>query len=194
VEVDLRRLQRQAAEGADRHRELTGTRKVAVIGPTGSGKTTVARALAQRFDVPHIELDALFWKPNWTETPPDEFKHRVAEALGDGGWVVDGNYAGRLGSFVLDQADLVVWLDLPLWRTYPRIVRRTLRRLRTRESLWGTNVETWRRAFLQKDSLIWWALRTRAMWRGANERRLSGYPLVRLRSKREVERYVRDAA
>jgi adenylate kinase family enzyme len=36
-------------------------RRVAVIGGTGSGKTTVSRRLAQRLDVQHVELDALFW-------------------------------------------------------------------------------------------------------------------------------------
>jgi adenylate kinase family enzyme len=68
-----------------------------VIGSTGSGKTTFARALAQRLGIPHIELDALFWQPNWTMTAPDEFKQRVAAALGAGEWVVDGNYNSRLG-------------------------------------------------------------------------------------------------
>jgi adenylate kinase family enzyme len=164
-----------------------------VIGSTGSGKTTFARALAQRLGIPHIELDALFWQPNWTMTAPDEFKQRVAAALGAGEWVVDGNYNSRLGSFVLDQADLVIWLDLPLRTTYPRIVRRTLRRLRTRESLWGTNVESWRGTFLRKDSLLWWALKTHFRWRGAAER-LARYSVLRLRSQRDVDRYLADIA
>jgi adenylate kinase family enzyme len=192
VEVDLRRLLGQAPAGADRHGTAAGPvgRRIAVIGATGSGKTTVSGVLAERFGVPHVELDALFWNAGWTETPPIEFKQRVIAALGTDGWVVDGNYRGRLGTFVLDQADLVVWLDLPLRTTLWRVLRRTLRRLRTRELLWGTNVESWRGSFMSRDSLLWWALKAHFRWRQTPQR-LARYPYVRLRSKREVERYVR---
>ncbi len=44
-------------------------RRIVVIGTSGSGKTTLARELAGRLNVPHIELDALHWKPNWVATP-----------------------------------------------------------------------------------------------------------------------------
>jgi adenylate kinase family enzyme len=141
--------------------------------------------------VPHVELDALHWNPGWEETPPDEFKQRVAAALDADGWVVDGNYRGKLGNFVLDQADLVVWLDLPLRTTVWRVLRRTLKRLRTREQLWGTNVETWRDAFLRRDSLIWWALKTHFRWRRRLPELVARYPHVRLRSTREVRQYVK---
>jgi adenylate kinase family enzyme len=141
--------------------------------------------------VPHVELDALNWNPGWEETPPDEFKQRVAAALDADGWVVDGNYRGKLGNFVLDQADLVVWLDLPLRTTVWRVLRRTLKRLRTREQLWGTNVETWRDAFLRRDSLIWWALKTHFRWRRRLPELVARYPHVRLRSTREVRQYVK---
>ena len=38
--------------------------RVSVIGVTGSGKTTLAAALAAKLQVPYIELDALHWEPN----------------------------------------------------------------------------------------------------------------------------------
>ena len=165
-------------------------RKVTVIGNTGAGKTTVARLLAGRLGVRHIELDALFWKPEWGMPSAEEFRPIVEAALDPNGWVVDGNYRTRLGTLVLDQADLVVWLDLPLGTKFWRILRRTLRRIRTGEVLWGTNVDTWRGAFLSRDSLFVWLLKTHY----ANRRTLPGllarYPHVRLRSQREVARFV----
>src|SRR5919108_416694 len=87
--------------------------KIAVVGTSGSGKTTVARALARRLGVPHVELDALFHGPGWTETPAEEFRRRVASATGASGWVVDGNYDSKLGDLVLGRGDTVVWLDMP---------------------------------------------------------------------------------
>jgi adenylate kinase family enzyme len=111
-------------------------RRVAVIGGTGSGKTTVSRRLAQRLDVQHVELDALFWKPGWVMRSAEEFRPIVEAALDSGGWIADGNYRSRLGTLVLDQADLVVWLDLPLRTKFWRILRRTLRRVGKGELLW----------------------------------------------------------
>jgi adenylate kinase family enzyme len=168
-------------------------RKVAVIGGTGSGKSTVSRALAQRLGVPHIELDALFWKPGWVMGSAEEFRPIVEAALDPNGWVVDGNYRTRLGTLVLDQADLVVWLDMPLLTKLWRIYRRTLRRIRTREVLWGTNVDTWRAAFLSRDSLFWWLLKTHFPNKRKYRELLEGYPHVRLRSAREVEHFLATA-
>jgi adenylate kinase family enzyme len=165
-------------------------RKVAVIGGTGSGKSTVSRALAERLVVPHVELDALFWKPNWEMRTAEEFGPIVAAALDSDGWVADGNYRTRLGTLVLDQADLVVWLDMSLTTKLWRLLRRTTRRVRTREQLWGTNVDSWRGAFLSKDSLFWWSLKTHYPARRNLPKLLARYPHVRLRSPREVAEFV----
>ena len=91
--------------------------RVVVVGSSGSGKTTVAAALAQTLGVKHVEMDALHHGPNWTEASADELRAAATRELaGHDGWIVDGNYSGKLGDFVLLQADTVVWLDLPLRR------------------------------------------------------------------------------
>ena len=168
-------------------------RKVAVMGGTGSGKSTVSRELAEHLGVPHIELDALFWRPDWVMPSAEEFRPIVAAALDADGWVVDGNYRGRLGTLVLDQADLVVWLDLPFWTKFWRLLRRTTRRIRTREVLWGTNVDTWRTAFMSRDSLFWWLMKTHFPNKRKYREMLDGYPHVRLRSARDVEDFLETA-
>ena len=168
-------------------------RKVAVIGGTGSGKSTVAQQLAERLGVPHIELDALFWKPGWVMPTAEEFRPVVEAALDQDGWVADGNYSTRLRNVVLDQADLVVWLDMPFWTKFWRLLRRTHRRIRTREVLWGTNVDTWRGAFLSRDSLFWWLLKTHFPNKRKYRERLEGYPHVRLQSARDVARFLETA-
>lgn len=55
-------------------------RRISVVGVTGAGKTTLARRLSDLLDVPHVELDALHWEPNWTPAPVDVFRDRVTEA------------------------------------------------------------------------------------------------------------------
>src|SRR2546426_6462918 len=152
-----------------RHTASRGGRRsdrVSVVGSTGSGKTTVARELARRLGVPHVELDALNWGPSWTMVPVDVFKERVARAVVGDGWVIDGNYGGRgAGDLVWPRADTVIWLDPPLHVIFARLFKRALRRIRSREEVWpGTgNRETYRNQFLSRESLFIWALRT--YWR-----------------------------
>ncbi len=84
--------------------------RINVVGVTGSGKTTLARRLSDRLDIPHVELDALFWGPGWTETPDDVFRERVRQALAGERWVVDGNYS-RIRDIIWPRADTIIWLD-----------------------------------------------------------------------------------
>jgi len=47
--------------------------RVVVLGCSGSGKSTLAHALAQKLDAPWVQLDALYWGPNWQPRPQREF-------------------------------------------------------------------------------------------------------------------------
>jgi adenylate kinase family enzyme len=164
--------------------------KIAVVGTSGSGKTTVARRLAEHHGVSQVELDALHWGPNWSEPSVEDFRARVEQALASSGWVVDGSYHGKLGDSVLDRADFVVWLDLPFRTVAARIWVRTLRRIRRREELWAGNRETWRDAFFSRDSLFIWIVTTHRSRRRRYLERLGRYEFVRLRSQPEIEAWL----
>ena len=49
------------------------TMKINVVGTSGVGKSTLARRLAQELSLPYIEMDVLYWLPEWQGTPDDEF-------------------------------------------------------------------------------------------------------------------------
>ncbi|MBD2120744.1 AAA family ATPase [Trichocoleus sp. FACHB-262] len=132
--------------------------RISVVGTTGSGKTTLARHISQRLNIPHVELDALHWNPNWSESATDVFCSRVAEALSGDRWVVDGNYS-EVRNLTWSSADTLVWLDLPFSTTFGRLLRRTVRRVVTQEELWSGNRETLTKA-LSQDSILLWLFRT----------------------------------
>ena len=134
-------------------------RRTVVVGTTGSGKTTVAAELARRLGVSHVEMDALYWGPNWTSPPAEEFEARVKEAVRADSWVLDGGY-GVVRHIVWSRATSLVWLDLPLRTLMVRLVRRTVSRAVTGEELWNGNRESLRAAFLSRESLLLWALKS----------------------------------
>jgi adenylate kinase family enzyme len=164
--------------------------RISVRGTSGSGKTTFAGELARRLAVPHIELDALHHGPNWSEPTLEEFRERVAPLLAREGWVIDGNYEGKLGDLVTREADTVVWLDLPLRLVLPRLWRRTVHRIRNDVELWNGNRETWRGAFWGRDSLFGWAVRSHFRRRRELPRQVRPERLVRLRSEEEIARWL----
>jgi adenylate kinase family enzyme len=171
-------------------------RRIAVIGGSCSGKTTVSRRLAALLGVPRIELDALHHGPNWAEAPAEVMQQRVRDALAAApdGWIVDGNYFGKLGDFVLERADTVVWLDVPYRTVIRRVLWRTFSRFVTREELWNGNRERLRDTF-GSNSIVWWVLRTHRGFGAKWVPRLGDHPqldIVRLRSPHDVEDWLQS--
>lgn len=169
-------------------------RRVAVIASaSGNGKTTLGRELARRLDVPFVELDALVHGPGWVETPDDELRAVVEPIVASDAWVIDGSYRGKLGDLVLRGADTVVWLDLPIRVWLPRLVRRTLRRIRGREQLWNDNRESVASAVWGRESLLVWAFRSHVRRRRDWPAALAPYRVVRLRTSAEVDAFLERA-
>lgn len=169
------------------------SRRVSIKGTSGVGKSTLAAELARRLGVPYIELDALHHGPNWSEPTDEDFRARVREAMAAAadGWVIDGNYDSKLGDTVIGAADTIVWLDLPLRVTFPRLWRRTMGRLRNHTELWNGNRETWRDQFASRETIFFWSIRSHRKHRREWPSRFGDDPrLVRLRSAEEVRRWL----
>jgi adenylate kinase family enzyme len=171
-------------------------RRVSVVGNAGSGKTTLAKALAARLRVPHVELDAIFHQPNWTPLPTDEFRRQVADAVAGDGWVVDGNYSS-VRDLVWQLADTVVWLDLSRPTVMRRLVARTLRRIATGEELWNANTERWQYLFHRDESIIAWAWTQHAKYHhryaaAAADPAYGHLTFVRLGSGAEIDQFLRS--
>jgi adenylate kinase family enzyme len=153
------RLDRRPLGTEQANREPTFFQRLVVVGASGSGKTTLANKLAQCLEVPHVELDALYWNQGWVPAPRDVFRERVAQALSGDAWATDGNYR-VVRDIVWSRADTLVWLDYSLPVVMGRIIWRTLRRLVVREELWNGNRETFVGVFLSRDSIFLYTLRT----------------------------------
>lgn len=171
--------------------------RIAIVGTPGAGKTTLGEQLSRRLGYPFVDLDSLGWDPGWTMPPPDVMNARVSAALTGDHWITAGNYS-RVRPIVWGRADTILWLDYPLYRViYPRLFRRTMRRVITREELWGGNRESFRTQFLSRESLFAYAARS-------HERRKTEFPaelarpeyshlrLLRFSSPAELERWLAE--
>lgn len=132
--------------------------RLSIVGTSGSGKTTLARQISHCLTIPHVELDALLWEPNWVPVPTVVLRDRIEQALSGDRWVVDGN-CSREHDIIWSRADTVVWLDYSLPVIMSRLIRRTWQRVVTQEELWSGNRETLGKA-LSRDSILLWALQT----------------------------------
>jgi adenylate kinase family enzyme len=133
--------------------------RVIVIGSAGSGKTTFARDLAGTLCVAHIELDAIYWLSDWQPRNQDEFREWVECAVSEDVWVADGNY-GAVRDIVWSRATTAVWLNFPFTLVFWRVLTRTIGRVFRREELFSGNRESFRAAFLSRQSLLWWVITT----------------------------------
>ena len=159
-------------------------RRIAVIGCSGGGKSTLVRGLATRLGLPVVHLDVLYWRPGWVEGDYAAFRERLTEAVSGERWITDGNFPDS-ADLHFARADLIVWVDQPrllcLWRVIWRVIatgagRRPDLPEGCRESfdpwLWG---------------YVWnWDRDTRPKVEAALAEHAPNTPVVRLRNDRET--------
>src|SRR5579872_5328033 len=68
--------------------------RIAVVGCSGSGKSSLAAALAARLDLPYVATDPVFWSGDWRPTPADDVRAWLDAATQAPRWVTDGNFDG----------------------------------------------------------------------------------------------------
>jgi adenylate kinase family enzyme len=167
---------------------------VVVVGTSGSGKSTAGVRLATQLDAPFVELDELFWGPNWKPKPDREFVLLAREAVRGARWVVAGNYSA-VRQEIWPHANAIVWLNLSLAVVLRRLLVRTATRLVRRELLWHGNRESVLRTLFTRQSILWWAITTHNVRKKqfAELRRSGQYPNLRwyeFTHPSEVERFV----
>ena len=108
--------------------------RILIVGASGSGKTTFARELCRHTGLPLLELDSIYWGPNWSRPSPEAFGKALNQAIQPPGWIIEGD-CDLHSHQVWQAADLLIWLDLPLWQVFARTLWRSLKSVHPRKTL-----------------------------------------------------------
>lgn len=98
--------------------------RIAILGNAGGGKTTLARRLARRLDLPVVHVDAVQYRSGWRRTPEAECDAILREAAARSRWIIDGFGSDAVMQERIERADTVILVDFPLWRHYLWAARR----------------------------------------------------------------------
>jgi adenylate kinase family enzyme len=170
--------------------------RVNVIGTSGCGKSTFSKSLAGILRVPYVQIDQIFWKPDWQEPTNEEFFPKLESAIAGDKWVLDGNYNRSL-HLKWKKIQLVIWLDYSFAVAFYRVFTRAMYRSIIRHELWeGTgNKESFKRSLFSKESIILWTMQTHGSNRKRynsmmQDKRFAHIQFLRLSSPKAAERFL----
>ena len=169
---------------------------IVIIGTTSSGKSALAKQMADQFAQDFIELDSLHWESNWHEALDEVFRARVDEATRAGCWVVAGNYH-QVRDIIWSRAEAGIWLDYSFLRIFWQLTVRTFRRGILQEALWNGNREKlWWHFKLWSDESLYRGL-FKTYWRRKREYlqlfadpRYAHLTVIRFGSPREADAWL----
>lgn len=90
--------------------------KLAVLGNSGGGKSTLSRKLSRELGVPYFSVDSAIWNPATGRVPGEEIERIHTRWLSLDSWIIDGWGDFSLIDQRLAEADSVILIEHPLWR------------------------------------------------------------------------------
>ena len=94
-----------------------------ILGCCGAGKSTFAKKLHTKTQIPLVHLDQHFWKPNWVESNKEEWTETVAHLVKEDEWIMDGNYGGTM-EIRYPRADTIIFLKYATITCFSRVIKR----------------------------------------------------------------------
>lgn len=113
-----------------------------IIGGNGSGKTTFAKTLSEKLNLPLFHIDALYWRDNWQVTPEAEFKELLLQEIKKPRWIIDGNNKSTI-PLRLANCDTVIYMDFSALSCICGSIKRVLINFGTSRSDMGGYCPEW---------------------------------------------------
>lgn len=102
-------------------------KRIAIFGKPGSGKSTLSQKLAAQTGIPLHQLDSIMYQPNGTVIDRQAFDTAHEHIMAEDQWIIDG--LGPIDAFFkrLEQADTLIYIDLPYWLCYWLVTKRLIK-------------------------------------------------------------------
>ena len=100
-------------------------KRIIIIGCGGAGKSTLARQLGEKLQLPVVHLDKLFWLPGWVEREQEDFDALLRVEMDKEQWIMDGNFNRTLPER-LARCDTVIYLDFSRTACLWGVIKRNL--------------------------------------------------------------------
>jgi adenylate kinase family enzyme len=113
-------------------------KRIAIIGISGSGKSTFANSLGNTLNRSIIYLDKEYWTNGWEKRySSEDWKKFVKNLSQQDEWIIDGNYQSSMITR-LDRADTIIFFDFSRWICFFRVLFRVLNRKQPFDKSEGT--------------------------------------------------------
>lgn len=98
--------------------------KIVILGVSASGKSTFARRLAPKMQLPLIHVDELMWKPGWEYIGDEETVSLINAVSEKDSWIIEGYIEKGAQRDLFNKADTLLYLDYPSWVSTLRYIKR----------------------------------------------------------------------
>jgi len=89
--------------------------RVSVIGNAGGGKSTLTRALAEKFGLPVLPVDMVQWRPGWRSVSEEEVSKALDASASGHRWIIDGWGPWPTIERRFAASDTIILVDHPVW-------------------------------------------------------------------------------
>ncbi|AZB90891.1 AAA family ATPase [Acinetobacter pittii] len=107
--------------------------KICIVGPSGAGKTTITKKLADELKISTYGFDEIYWNISGTEfvkNSEETISQGIKEIILQDSWIVEGAYDKRLLPLLLE-CSLILKMEVPFYLRTIRLLQRYLKSVAT---------------------------------------------------------------
>ena len=113
-----------------KNKKINNMQKILIIGSCGAGKSTLAKKISDKLNLPLIGLDQNYWLPNWQRPLREDFRTKVKELVKNDKWIMEGNYQNTF-DIRFPACDTIIFVDINRLICFYRIWKRLVLNNRT---------------------------------------------------------------
>jgi adenylate kinase family enzyme len=167
-------------------------KKVAVFGNAGGGKSTLSKRLSEITGLPLYTTDKMKYLPGGIEVSHEEYKQTHAKILSADRWIIDGFGCMETIWLQLDEADSLIFVDLPLYIHFWWVTKRLIAGSFKTPEGWPENSPIWKGSISSYRVLWLCHKRLRPKYREYIEKAQSTKSVYHIQSPEQISQFLKS--